>query len=118
MQINLNGENKIIDSTCRRNDIEISLTSLTAENRADALAAILAAEAGVALAVTQETLALAAATVRTVVRHVLGDHSDERDFVRIPIVVVKREEPVSRLHVLGHLFLDRRLRSKKSINSA
>lgn len=57
----------------------------------------------------EETLALAAASVRAIVRHVLGDHGDEGHFLGIAVVVVERQEPVARLHVVGRFLLYRRL---------
>ena len=92
--------------------IFISLTALTAEDRAHALAAIFATETGITLAVTQQAFTLTATAVWTIVRHVFGDHCYERDFLRITIVVVQRKEPVARLHVVRHFLLDRWLDEK------
>lgn len=56
---------------------------------------------------TQQTFALPAATVRTIVRHVLRDYSYERHLLRISVVVVQRKEPMARFHVVRHFLLDR-----------
>ena len=85
------------------------LAALAAQHRAHALATVLAAEAWVTLTVAEQTLALAAAAVRAVVRHILGDHCNEAYLLGIAVVVVEREEPVARLHVVRHLLLYRRL---------
>lgn len=87
--------------------IILLLTTLAAEDWAHALAAIFATETRVTLAMTQQTFALPAATVRTIVRHVLRDYSYERHLLRIPVVVVQRKEPMARLHVVRHFLLDR-----------
>lgn len=57
----------------------------------------------------EEALAFAAAAVRAVVGHVLGDDGDEADLLGIAVVVVEREEPVAWLHVVRHLLLYRGL---------
>lgn len=84
-------------------------TVRAAKYRADALAAILATESRIALAVTEHTLAFATTAIWTVVRHILGNYTDETDFFGFAVVVVKREKPLTRLHVVRHFFLYRRL---------
>jgi len=56
---------------------QTKLTSLTAENGTDTLAAVFTTKTRFALAMTQKTLALATATIWTVMSHILGDYSDE-----------------------------------------
>lgn len=82
---------------------------LAAEDGADAFAAVLAAETGIALAMAQEAFAFATATVGTVVGHVLGDDGHERHFLVVAVVVVQRQEPVAGFHVVRDFFLDRGL---------
>ena len=95
--------------------IFISLTTLTAEDRAHALAAIFATETGITLAVTQQTFTLPATPVWTIVRHVFGDHGYERDLLRITVVVVQRKKPMTWLHVVRHFLLDRWLDEKPTL---
>lgn len=82
---------------------------MAAEDWTNALAAVLAPEAGDALAVAKQTFTLSTATVRAIVRHIFGYHGDKRHLLGVSVVVVQREEPMTRLHIVRHLFLDRRL---------
>jgi len=79
------------------------LAMLGAQYGAHALAAVVAPEAGVALAVTQQALTVAGAAVGTVLGHVLGYGRVEGQLLHVPVVVVKRDEPVPRLHIACHL---------------
>lgn len=78
------------------------------------LAAVVAAEAWIALAVTDQTLAVVRAAVRAVLGHVLGDGRVERELLLVPVVVVDGHEPVTRFHVLGHLTAHRGLREEEA----
>lgn len=79
------------------------LAVLGTEHRADAFAAIIATEAGIALAMTQQALSIARAAVRAVLRHVLCNGRVEGQLLHVPVVVVQRHEPMTRLHVAGYL---------------
>lgn len=74
------------------------------------LIAVVAAETGIALAVSGDTLAVVGASVRAILGHVLGDSRVEGQLLLIPVIVVDREEPVTRFHVLGYLTTHRGLR--------
>lgn len=52
------------------------------------LTAIVATEAGIALAVSEQTLTIAGAAVRAVLGHILRDDRVERNLLRVTIVVV------------------------------
>lgn len=54
------------------------------------LAAVVAPKAGIALAMAHQAFALAAASVGTIMGHVVGDGRDESNFLRIAVVVVQR----------------------------
>lgn len=71
--------------------------------------AVVSAEPGVALTVAHETLALAAAAARTVLRHVFRHRGLEADFLSVAVVVVQRQEPMSGLQEVRHLFFHQRL---------
>lgn len=70
------------------------------------LTAVFAAESWIALAMAEQTLAVARTPVRTVLRHVLGDGRLERDLLLVAVVVVQRHEPVAGLHVARHITAD------------
>lgn len=69
------------------------------------LAAVLSSEAGVALTVAHETLAFAAAAAGTVLGHVFRHRRLKADFLSVAVIVVQRQEPVSGLQEVRHLFL-------------
>lgn len=79
------------------------LAMLGAQHGADALTAVVASEAGITLAVSQQALAIAGAPIRAVLRHIFRYGCIESQLLHIPIVVVERDEPVPRLHIAGHL---------------
>lgn len=79
------------------------LAVLGTEHRTDAFAAIIATETGIALAMSQQALSIARAAVRAVLRHVLGNGRIEGQLLHVPVVVVQRDEPMTRLHVAGYL---------------
>lgn len=76
---------------------------LGAEDGADAFAAIITTESRIALAMTQQALSIARATVRAVLGHVLSNGRIECQLLHVTIVVVQRDEPVTRLHVASYL---------------
>lgn len=76
------------------------------------LATIIATETGIALTMAEQTLSVARAAVRTVLRHVLGNARLEGDLLLITIIIVQRYEPMTGLHVARHLTIDRRLLHK------
>lgn len=65
------------------------LSVLRAEHRTYAFTAIITTESGITLAMTQQTLSIARASVRTVLRHVLGYGCIEGQLLHIPIIVVE-----------------------------
>lgn len=79
------------------------LAMLGAEDGADAFAAIITTESRIALAMTQQALSIARATVRAVLCHVLSNGRIECQLLHVTIVVVQRDEPVTRLHVASYL---------------
>jgi len=76
---------------------------LGAQHGAHALAAVVAPEAWVALAVPQQALSVAGAAVGAVLGHFLGHGRVEGQLLHVPVVVVERYEPVPRFHVARHL---------------
>lgn len=62
---------------------------------------------------TQQALSVTGATVRAVLCHVLGNSRVERQLLHIPIVVVQRDEPMSRLHVASYLTRNGKLPASK-----
>lgn len=65
------------------------LSVLRAEHWTYTLTAIVASKPGIALAMAQQALAIAGASVRTVLRHVLSYGRIEGQLLHIPIVVVE-----------------------------
>lgn len=74
------------------------------------LAAIVASEAGIALAMSHQAFSFSAAAVRAIVGHVVGNGGHERDFLGVSVVVVQRQEPLALFHVIRSFLLHRRLR--------
>lgn len=75
------------------------LAMLGAQHWANALAAVVATKAGIALTMAQQALSIAGATVRAILCHILGNGGVEGDLLRVTIVIVQRDEPVTGLHV-------------------
>ena len=61
-----------------------------------------------------QALPFAAAAVGAVGGHVFRDGRHERDFVRVAVVVVERDEPVARLHVMAPFVLHGRLKQERN----
>lgn len=57
----------------------------------------------------EQALAVARASVRAVLGHVLGDSRIECQLLFVTVIVVDGDEPVAGLHVFGDLTADRRL---------
>lgn len=53
------------------------------------LATIIAAKAGVALAMAEQTLSISGASIRAVLGHVLGDARLEGDLLLVAVIVVQ-----------------------------
>lgn len=61
----------------------------------------------------KQTLSLSAASVWTVLRHVLSDSCRERQLLRISVVVIQRQKPMALFHEVFRVFLDRGLQTEK-----
>lgn len=87
--------------------------ALRTEHRTYTFAAVIASVAGIALAVPQQALTIAGATVRAVLGHVFRNEGIERYLLGVAVVVVDRQEPVAGLHVAGHFAAHRGMRGTR-----
>lgn len=90
------------------------VTTTTAEYWTNTFTAIVPAETGFALASAQDAFAIAVTSSWAAESHVTGQRDETGGLLRISIIVVKRNEPMARFHVMQYFLLYQRRGSTSS----